>query len=124
MLTDSKVISFVATKDPSKARLFYEQTLGLSLVNDWPFAMEFDANGTMLRVQKVESLAPARHTVLGWQVLDIHAEIDALERKGVAFERYDFLSQDDRGVWTTPSDAKVAWFKDPDENTLSLTQFA
>jgi catechol 2,3-dioxygenase-like lactoylglutathione lyase family enzyme len=123
MLTDCKVIAFVATKDPAQARFFFEQTLGLALVNDGPFAMEFNAYGTMLRVQKVAELSPARHTVLGWQVLDIQAEIAALVRKGVTFERYDFLSQDDRGVWTAPSGAKVAWFKDPDGNTLSLTQF-
>jgi catechol 2,3-dioxygenase-like lactoylglutathione lyase family enzyme len=124
MITDCKVIAFVATKDPAQARLFYERTLGLSLISDGPFALEFNANGTMLRIQKVEELSPARHTVLGWQVADIHAEIEALERKGITFERYNFLSQDDHGVWTTPSNAKVAWFKDPDGNTLSLTQFS
>jgi catechol 2,3-dioxygenase-like lactoylglutathione lyase family enzyme len=123
MLAASKLISFVATKDAAKARSFYEQALGLSFVSDSPFAMEFDANGTMLRIQKVQELLPAKHTVLGWQVADIQAEIVALVRSGVVFERYDFLSQDDHGVWTAPSGAKVAWFKDPDGNTLSLTQF-
>jgi len=123
MLAASKLISFVATKDAAKARSFYEQALGLSFVSDSPFAMEFDANGTMLRIQKVQELLPAKHTVLGWQVADIQAEIVALVRSGVAFERYGFLSQDDHGVWTAPSGAKVVWFKDPDGNTLSLTQF-
>jgi predicted enzyme related to lactoylglutathione lyase len=122
-LSASKVISFVASKDASKARIFYEQALGLSFVSDGPFAMEFDANGTMLRIQKVQTLSPAQHTVLGWDVADIQAEIAALARKGVVFERYEFLLQDDRGVWTAPSGAKIAWFKDPDGNTLSLTQF-
>jgi catechol 2,3-dioxygenase-like lactoylglutathione lyase family enzyme len=123
MLSASKVISFVATKDASKARTFYEQMLGLTFVSDSPFALEFDANGTMLRIQKVQQHSPAIHTVLGWDVADIQAEIVALARKGVVFERYGFLSQDDRGVWIAPSGAKIAWFKDPDGNTLSLTQF-
>ena len=123
MLADSKVIAFVATTDAEKARMFYEQKLGLTFVSDSPFALEFDANGTMLRIQKVHELAPAKHTVLGWQVEDIRAEIAALVKNGVVFERYGFLPQDESGVWTAPSGAKIAWFKDPDGNTLSLTQF-
>jgi len=77
----------------------------------------------MLRIQKVEQLTPAQHTVLGWGVADIHATVKGLAGKGVAFERYGFLPQDDSGVWTSPVGAKIAWFKDPDGNTLSLTQF-
>lgn len=84
--------------------------LGLRLVADEPFAFVFDANGTTLRVQTVQELAPARHTVLGWLVPDI-----------VAFERFPGLGQDERGVCAFPA-ARVAWFRDPDGNTLSLTQ--
>lgn len=120
----SKVISFVATKHPAKARKFYEGTLGLKLVTDDPFAVVFDANGTMLRVQKVHELLPAQHTVLGWEVPDIRAKIKELTARGVRFERLGGLPQDKLGIWTTPSGAKVAWFKDPDGNTLSLTQFS
>jgi catechol 2,3-dioxygenase-like lactoylglutathione lyase family enzyme len=120
----SKVIGFVATKHPASARRFYEKTLGLKLVVDDPFAVVFDANGTMLRVQKVPELVPAQHTVLGWEVSDIHAKIKELTARGVRFERFDGLPQDELGAWTTPSGAKVAWFKDPDGNTLSLTQFS
>ena len=119
----SKVISFVATQNPASARKFYEGTLGLALLSDEPFAVVFDANGTMLRVQKVHELLPAKHTVLGWEVHDIRAEIEELTKRGVRFERFDSLPQDELGVWTTPSGAKVAWCKDPDGNTLSLTQF-
>lgn len=123
MLNTSEIISFVATRDPVRARVFYEKALGLLLVSDGPFALVFDANGTVLQVQKVEELSPARHTVLGWHVSDIRAEIEELKRKGVIFERYEGLLQDEQGVWVSPSGAKVAWFKDPDGNTLSLTQF-
>jgi catechol 2,3-dioxygenase-like lactoylglutathione lyase family enzyme len=123
MLKTSKVISFVATQHPARARKFYEQTLGLPLVEDGPFALVFDANDTMLRVQKVEKLVPATHTVLGWDVPDILAETKALGKRGIHFERFEGLQQDKSGIWTTPQGAKVAWFKDPDGNTLSLTQF-
>jgi len=119
----SKVISFVATQNPARALKFYAETLGLKLTGDDPFAIVFDANGTMLRVQKVRELRPARHTVLGWAVTDICATIKELTKKGVRFEYYDGLGQDESGVWTTPSGAQVAWFKDPDGNVLSLTQF-
>jgi len=122
-MNKSKVISFVATQNPAKALKFYAGTLGLKLISDDPFAIVFDVNGTMLRVQKVHELLPAGHTVLGWQVPDIHARIKDLTKKGVRFERYDGLGQDESGVWAAPSGAQVAWFKDPDGNTLSLTQF-
>ncbi len=119
----SKIISFVATQNPASALKFYAITLGLKLVSDDPFAIVFDVNGTMLRVQKVQELLPARHTVLGWEVADIYARNKELTKRGVRFERYDGLPQDESGVWTTPSGSKVAWFKDPDGNMLSLTQF-
>jgi catechol 2,3-dioxygenase-like lactoylglutathione lyase family enzyme len=123
MLTTSKVISFVATENPAAARKFYEETLGLTLISDDPFAIVFDANGTMLRVQKVQDLAPARYTALGWDVQDIRATIKELTKRGVRFERFQGMQQDALGIWTSPAGGKIAWFKDPDGNTLSLTQF-
>lgn len=122
-MNKSKVISFVATKNPAAALKFYAETLGLKRVSDDPFAIVFDANGTMLRVQKVHELLPAKHTVLGWAVPDIQAKVKELRERGVCFERYAGLAQDDSGIWMAPSGAKVAWFNDPDGNTLSLTQF-
>jgi hypothetical protein len=78
----------------------------------------------MLRIQKVEALTPAPYTSLGWQVGDIAAQVRDLSSRGVAFERYDWMSQDELDIWTTPEGSKIAWFKDPDSNLLSLTQFA
>jgi catechol 2,3-dioxygenase-like lactoylglutathione lyase family enzyme len=124
MLTKSKPICFAATTQPEVATKFYRDVLGLKLVQDTPFALVFDAHGTMLRVQKVQSVTPAGYTVLGWEVDDIGASAGGLTKKGVCFERYEGLPQDASGVWTTPDGSKVAWFKDPDGNTLSLTQFA
>ena len=123
MLNESKIVAFVATTRPEGAKSFYEETLGLRLLSDDPFAVVFDANGITLRVQKVQAHTPPRHTVLGWDVADIRAEIGELSERGVSFERYEGLGQDESGVWTSPSGAKVAWFKDPDGNVLSLTQF-
>jgi len=122
MLHRSDIIAFVATANAGRAKSFYADTLGLSLVNEGPFALEFDANGTALRIAIVESVSPAQHTVLGWRVGDIDSVIDSLASNSVTFERIDGMEQDARGVWESPGGAKVAWFKDPDGNTLSLTE--
>jgi catechol 2,3-dioxygenase-like lactoylglutathione lyase family enzyme len=123
MLGKSKVVAFVATSKPDDAKRFYEQTLGLRLVTDDEFALVFDANGVMLRVQKVKEHAPPNYTSLGWDVGDINASVQELLSKGVRCERSEWLKQDESGVWTSPSGGKIAWFKDPDGNILSLTQF-
>jgi catechol 2,3-dioxygenase-like lactoylglutathione lyase family enzyme len=122
-MTSSKIICFVATQNPANALDFYSRILGLKLISDDPFAIVFDANGTMLRVQKVQKFDPQKHTVLGWEVPDIRDKVDELRVRGVQFECYEGLDQDESGIWKTPSGAKVAWFKDPDGNTLSLTEF-
>jgi catechol 2,3-dioxygenase-like lactoylglutathione lyase family enzyme len=123
VLDKSNVVAFVATSRPESAKSFYEQTLGLRLLTDDAFAIVFDANGVMLRVQKVQEHTPPPYTVLGWDVADIHASVGELSGRGVRCERYEWLRQDESGVWSAPSGAKIAWFKDPDGNTLSLTQF-
>jgi len=123
MLESSDVVAFIAAADLHRARLFYEQTLGLTVTGQTDFACVFDANGTMLRVTAVPAVVRAAYTVLGWRVTDIAATVRELAGKGVVFTRYDGMDQDDNGVWTTPSGDKVAWFADPDGNVLSLTQF-
>lgn len=123
MLNKSNLISFVATSNATKARQFYEETLGLTFVSDDRFALVFEANGTMLRIQKVEHVKPHGYTVLGWKVADIKEEVRTLSKRGVTFARYEGMNQDENGIWTAPSEAKIAWFADPDGNILSLTEF-
>ncbi|MEO8900144.1 MAG: VOC family protein [Polyangiaceae bacterium] len=122
MLDNAKLIAFAATRDGVKARDFYEGVLGLRVVSDDPFALALDANGTMLRVQKVMEFTPPPFTALGWEVSDIRATVAALLAAGIAFQTYPGMGQDEQGIWRAPSGAFVAWFKDPDGNTLSLTQ--
>jgi catechol 2,3-dioxygenase-like lactoylglutathione lyase family enzyme len=118
-----KIVAFVATTKPAKARTFYRDTLGLRLVSEDQFALVFDAHPTMLRVAIVKEVRAADYTVLGWQVPDIVATAKRLEEAGVQLQRYPGMDQDEHGIWTSPSGARVAWFKDPDGNTLSLTEF-
>ena len=124
MLETSELIAFVGSADLGRARAFYEQVLGLRLIEQNDFACVFDANGTMLRVTAVAGVARPGYTVLGWWVSDLTAVARGLTGRGVAFLRYDGMDQDEDGVWATPGGDKVAWFTDPDGNVLSLTQFA
>jgi catechol 2,3-dioxygenase-like lactoylglutathione lyase family enzyme len=121
-LKSAPVIAFVATTNAARAKEFYRKTLGLRLVSEDGFALAFDAGGTMLRVAIVKELRPAGYTVLGWTVPDIKRAVRDLGKRGVCFQRYEFMEQDEQAVWASPSGAKVAWFHDPDGNTLSLTQ--
>ncbi len=124
MLNSNSLIAFVATTDIVAARDFYENVLGLLLTYESPEACVFDVNGTMLRLTPVREKEDTSYTVLGWDVDDITATIEGLVERGVVFERYNELDQDDLGIWTTPHGDGVAWFRDPDCNVLSLTQFA
>lgn len=117
------LIAFVTVRDPDKAIPFYRDTLGLLLVSDErPFALVFDAHGTMLRLAINPDCEPAPGTVLGWRVPQIESAVDALTQAGVQFKLYSFMVQDERGIWSSPSGARVAWFSDPDGNVLSLSQ--
>jgi catechol 2,3-dioxygenase-like lactoylglutathione lyase family enzyme len=116
------IVAFVPTRDAEKARSFYEGVLGLRFVKDDGFALVLDANGIMIRVAKAPEFKPAQFTILGWQVTGIEKVVAALQEKGVHFERFGFLEQDELGIWTAPSGDKVAWFKDPDGNILSVSE--
>jgi predicted enzyme related to lactoylglutathione lyase len=123
MLEHERLVAFAATTDGPRAARFYEQVLGLRIQSDDVFAIVFDANDVELRLQKVERFTPQPFTVLGWQVNDIRKIVDSLGHRGVQFERYSWLVQDDHGVWSAPSGARIAWFKDPDGNLLSVAQY-
>ena len=122
MLRSHPIVAFVATTDPKRAKAFYVKTLGLRLVSEDGFALAFDAGGTMLRVAIVKTLQPAGYTVLGRNVPDITKAVRDLVKNGVTFQRYEGMPQDDLGIWSSPSGARVAWFSDPEGNTLSLTE--
>jgi catechol 2,3-dioxygenase-like lactoylglutathione lyase family enzyme len=119
-----RLIAFVASARPDDARAFYRDVLGLTFVEESPFAIVFLSGQTMLRIQKVAEVPEPNDTALGWEVDDIAARMAELAGKGVAFARFDGIGQDKSGIWHAPDGTKVAWFRDPDGNLLSLTQFA
>ena len=122
MLNQSALVCFVATADAERARAFYEGKLGLALTEDNGYSLIFDANGTQLRLQRVETVAPHPYTALGWEVADLAATVRALATDGVAMARFPGLPLDADGIWDTPDGSRVAWFHDPDGNTLSIHQ--
>lgn len=122
MLAGNKMVGFVPTKDSKRAREFYEGKLGFEFVSDDPFALVVKAGDTRIRIAKAKDFTPAAYTVLGWEVPDIEAVVRWLNDRGVVFEKYPFVQDQELGIWTAPNGNKVAWFKDPDGNVLSLGQ--
>lgn len=122
MLGSTNIVAFVPTRDAQKARAFYEGVLGLRFIKDDGFALVLDANGIMVRVSKAPEFKPLQFTILGWQVSEIENVVRGLQKKGVHFEIFEFFKQDELGIWTAPTGDKVAWFKDPDGNILSVSQ--
>jgi catechol 2,3-dioxygenase-like lactoylglutathione lyase family enzyme len=121
-LAGARLVAFVATSDLERATAFYEGVLGLPVVERDAFACVVEGGGTRLRLTLTADVQPAPYTVLGWEVDELTAAVRALTDRGVRFERFDRMEQDGAGVWVAPSGARVAWFKDPDGNVLSLTQ--
>jgi catechol 2,3-dioxygenase-like lactoylglutathione lyase family enzyme len=124
ILEDAELIAFIPVSDLQAARRFYGSTLGLRVTDENPFAVVVDANVTMLRLTEVSDLTPQPFTIAGWQVPDIDVTIDALVERGVTFRHFVSLGQNAKGIWEAPGGDVVAWFVDPDGNTLSLTRFA
>ena len=126
MLTNSKPVILIPTIKKQEAEEFYENVLGLKFKVDDGFALVFDTAGIMLRLTPVQEFTPHEFSVLAWEVEDIVEAVTELSARGVTFERYDFpwMEQDEQGIWAAPDGTKVAWFKDPDGNLLSVTQHA
>ena len=124
MLGDRPLMAFIPVSNLSAAQSFYEDVLGLPVKETGPYAVVLDAGGTVLRLAKVDDLQPQPFTIAGWQVPDMGKSIESLRSRGVECIRYEGMDQDERGIWTTPGGDQIAWFNDPDGNTLSLTCFA
>jgi catechol 2,3-dioxygenase-like lactoylglutathione lyase family enzyme len=121
-LNGRELMALVGVADQDRARTFYLGVLDLPVIEEDPFTLVVDAGGTTLRITTVPAPAPAPYSVLGWTVPDIAATVDNLTARGVHFEFYDTVTQDERGIWTAPDGTQVAWFLDPDGNNLSVVQ--
>jgi catechol 2,3-dioxygenase-like lactoylglutathione lyase family enzyme len=123
MLQKNDIVAFIPTNDAKKAKAFYQDVLGLKFVSDDGFALVFEANGTMVRIARAGKFTPQQFTILGWRVKKIEAVVKKMSAKGVEFVTFPGMGQETSGVWNAPDGAaKVAWFKDPDGNTLSVSE--
>lgn len=120
MLASGKITGFVPTTDYDQARAFYEGKLGFAFVSLDQYALVMSVGGHRIRITKMPNFTPLQGTILGWEVQDIQAVASWLRDRGVTLEKYPFVQDRDLGIWTTPSGDKVAWFKDPDGNILSI----
>jgi catechol 2,3-dioxygenase-like lactoylglutathione lyase family enzyme len=123
MLASSKMVGIVPTLDSKRAREFYEGKLGFQFISEDPFALVVRTGDTKLRISKVpKEFTPVAFTILGWEVQNIEAVVAWLKSRGVTCEKYAFVQDQELGIWTAPGGDKVAWFKDPDGNVLSVAQ--
>jgi len=124
MLENGSLIAFLATTRPAECRSFFEEKLGLIYQGETPHSLIFDANGTMLRIDKVERHVPASNPAVGWEVSNIVNTARGLTEKGVPMLTVPGRTQDSDGIWARPDGTLMAWFKDPDGNILSLSEHA
>jgi catechol 2,3-dioxygenase-like lactoylglutathione lyase family enzyme len=118
----ARAVCFVLTADRAVSRPFYQEVLGLPLLSEEAFGVVFDlGSGATLRLTEIKGHVPGPHTVLGWEVPDIRAAMADLRARGVSFEIYEGFGQDADGVWSA-EETQLAWFNDPEGNTLSLAQ--
>jgi predicted enzyme related to lactoylglutathione lyase len=121
MLAASRMNGFVPTTNSDVARRFYEGALGFAFASENDYVVSLRAGQSTIIMQKLKELTPAPYTILGWEVDDIRETVSSLAGRGVVFERFAWMKQDELGIWNSP-EGRVAWFKDPDGNVLSVSQ--
>jgi catechol 2,3-dioxygenase-like lactoylglutathione lyase family enzyme len=124
MLASSTLQAIIWTSRIDEAEKFYSRILGLPLQGKSHGALLYDVGGSDLRVSPVPATRPSAHTVLGFAVPNLRAIVELLRQRGVSLERFAGFAHDSTGILSTPEGAKVAWFRDPDGNLLSVVQYA
>ena len=118
----AKPVIVICTRDRAQAAEFYRETLGLAFAYEDNFATVFKVGGITLRLSTVTDFTPHEHTIVGFNVPDVEATVRSLRENGVTFNIYEGFGQDELGIWSAPGGSvRVAWFKDPDGNVLSVT---
>src|SRR5260370_41770720 len=121
MLASAKLVGIIPTRDYDKARVFYEAKLGFEFGSMDKFALVMSVGGHTIRIVKIPDFTPLQGTILGWQVENIESVAACLRYRGVPPDKYPVAQDQTLGIWTTPDGSKVAWFKGPDPNILSIS---
>jgi catechol 2,3-dioxygenase-like lactoylglutathione lyase family enzyme len=123
-LADSELQTLVWSSDIDRAGTFYSEVLDLPLTGRSHGALVYRVGAGTLRISPVPSTSPSEHTVFGFAVDDIEDIVGQLAARGVEFERFAGFDHAENGIWTAPDATKVAWFRDPDGNLISLVSYA
>ena len=121
MLAQGKMAGFIPTTDYGRSRTFYEK-LDFEFVSLDQYALVMRVGAHRIRMTKIPNFQPLQGTILGWEVQNIETVAAWLRDRGVPTEKYPFVQDRELGIWTAPGGDKVAWFKDPDGNILSIAQ--
>jgi catechol 2,3-dioxygenase-like lactoylglutathione lyase family enzyme len=121
MLSNLKVVAVLAVKDMSSSRKFYEQTLGLQIEEENPYAIAYRCASSFISIYESEFAGTNQATAASWKTDDVEGEVNALKEKGVSFEHYDFEGVTLEGDVHVMGETKSAWFKDPDGNILCIS---
>jgi catechol 2,3-dioxygenase-like lactoylglutathione lyase family enzyme len=123
MFEDTKAFSGFSVNDVQKAKEFYGQTLGLDVSESYGLLRLHIAGGTTILMYPKENHTPATFTILNFPVANIEQAVDELARHGVQFESYNEgdLVTDEKGIFRGQG-PKIAWFKDPAGNLLSVLE--
>jgi catechol 2,3-dioxygenase-like lactoylglutathione lyase family enzyme len=122
MLAAGKFVGFIPATDYEKTRAFYEGKLGFEFVSLDQFALVMSCGGHKFRFTKIPNFIPLQGTIAGWDVQNVEAVAKWLNERGAATEKFPFAQDKEYGIWTAPGGDRIAWFKDPDGNILSIAQ--
>ena len=121
MLRDTDAIATIAVKDLANAATFYEDTLGLTRAGaEGSEVINFESGDTRINVYRSSFAGTNKATALTWAVDDVDDVVRTLKGKGVRFEHYDLPETTREGDVHVSGHIRVAWFKDPDGNILSV----
>lgn len=127
MLNEAKIFSGFSVHDIAAARVFYGDTLGLSIADEgMGLTLQLPSGGSVFMYEKPDHV-PATFTILNFGVDDIDAAVDSLTAKGITMERYAAMpaQQDEKGILrgrAAQMGPDIAWFKDPSGNILAVLQ--
>ena len=123
MFKHTKAFSSFSVNDIEKAKAFYSKTLGLDVTDNPMGLIELRIAGNAIMVYPKPNHEPATFTILNFPVDDVEKAVDELKAKGVVFEQYEGeIKTNEKGISVSPAGPKIAWFKDPAGNILSVLQ--
>ena len=122
MLRTAPIRAYIPASDVSRARKFYEQTVGLVPKEEYAGGVIYECGGTEVFMYPTRNAGMSKASQAYGQVDDVEAEVSELKARGVVFEEYDMPGIKTVNSIATGGGAKTAWFKDSEGNILAVSQ--